>query len=431
MKDPNKLFVPRSAIRSEKVDWFSGREGLIKDCLNALGGEGTSLILYGERGVGKTSLAWRIMEILNNPRNEGRSLMSIGSDRNYKCVWLECKDTMESVEAVLVNLLRPQDEPFSLSQQFKDVYEDREFLESTERKYAFNLFSIINVEWKFKTRPSEKRFSGETDAFLPPIQKLYAFLEDVLSNINRKNPGTDLIIFLDEVDRLPSKAGLGSLIKNTSGVRFALVGVADNVNDLVEDHPSVNRKLMGATFEVPTLSFEEIEWIFKRAEKAAKEEVSFTSQFMQMAVEYSAGFPFLAQMFGFYAVKHAFDRGGRYQYPMRIDEQDLSKAIDETKTFHLQSMSVKQNAIEDATDNLTRASILRLLWQKNVWTSVEQIRREVPPEHQAYIGPQIRKLKGIGVLKENPDKLVKIIDPVTRMLLKYRLDMIEKGSITL
>lgn len=266
---------------------------------------------------------------------------------------------------------------------------------------------------------------------MTPIQKLYAFLEDVLSNISRKNPETDLIIFLDEVDRLPSKAGLGSLIKNTSGVRFALIGVADNVNDLVEDHPSVNRKLMGATFEVPTLLPGEIEWIFKRAEQMSKGEISFSSQFMAMAIEYSAGFPFLAQLFGFHAVKHALARGDAYQYPLRIDEQDLDKAIDEVKAFYLTSLSVKQNAIEEATDNLTRASILRLLWQKNVWMSVEQIRTEVPPEHQAYIGPQIRKLKGIGVLKENPGRLVKIIDPVTRVLLKYRLDMIEKGSITL
>jgi AAA ATPase domain len=431
MKDPNKLFVPRSAIRSEKFNWFSGRQGLMKNCLDALGGEGTSLVLYGERGVGKTSLAWRVMEMLNSAPEKRQNLMDIGCDRNYKCVWLECKDSMENVEAVLVNLLRHQDEPFSLSQQFKNVYEDREFLESTEKKYAFNLFSIITVEWKFKVKPGEKRLAGETDALLTPIQKLYAFLEDVLSQINRKNPDTDLIVFLDEVDRLPSKAGLGSLIKNTSGLRFALVGVADNVNNLVEDHPSVNRKLMGATFEVPTLLPEEVEWIFKRAEQISQEEIRFSSQFMAMAVEYSGGFPFLAQLFGFHAVKHALQRGDTYQYPLRIDEQDLDKAIGEVKAFYLKSLSVKQNAIEDATDNLTRVSILRVLWKKNTWMSVEQIRKEVPPEHQAYIGPQIRKLSGIGILKENPDKLVKIIDPVVRMLLKHRLDMIEQGRITL
>jgi AAA ATPase domain len=434
MRDLNQLFVPRSAIRSDKVGWFSGRKGLIGDCLNALGGEGTSLILYGERGIGKTSLAWQIMEILAGSHKvyQRQDLMHIGSDKNYKCVWLECKDTMESIEAVLVNLLRPQDEPFSLSQQFKNVYEDKDFLESSERKYSFNLFSLINVEWKFRTDPGEKRFSSSTtDAFLTPIQKLYAFLEDVLNTIARKNPEADLIIFLDEVDRLQNKDRLGSLIKNTSRARFALVGVADNMRDLVEDHASVDRKLMAAAFEVPTLSSEEIKWIFQRAEKVSKGDISFSNNFVNMAVEYSFGFPFLAQQFGFHAVKNALIRERTSGKPFSVSEIDFNKAVEEITTFHLNSLGAKQNAIEDATDNSTRVSILTLLWKKNTWMSVEQIRREVPPEQQPYIGPQIRKLRNIGILKENSDKLVKIIDPITRILIKCRLDLIQKGIITL
>ena len=76
----------------------------------------------------------------------------------------------------------------------------------------------------------------------------------------------ELLVFLDEFDRVPNPLGMGELIKTSDQCRFAIIGVADNIGRIINDHTSAERKLQDSTFPVPGMDEREMRTIFERAE---------------------------------------------------------------------------------------------------------------------------------------------------------------------
>ena len=89
-----RIFTPRTPVA--KRDRFAGRTAQVLDVLNAVAQPGTHVVLYGERGVGKTSLANVLSEFVQPLwDNIGKTVrINCTTEDSYKTIWTRVLDEM-------------------------------------------------------------------------------------------------------------------------------------------------------------------------------------------------------------------------------------------------------------------------------------------------------------------------------------------------
>ena len=200
-------------------DLFAGRESQITDVLGAVGQSGQHVILFGERGVGKTSLAslthefWTYMQ---RDSNVCSVRCNCGSADTYQSIWQE------------------------IAQLISDQYEKRgEELPSGDA--WTELYTDI--------------IAGEATT-----HKVRRFLDLA---------GKTFIIVIDEFDQVEDEDTIqefSNTIKALSDflvpTTIILVGVADTVDDLIQNYSSIERALRQV--RMPAMSTDELIQIVER-----------------------------------------------------------------------------------------------------------------------------------------------------------------------
>lgn len=285
-----QAFAPRTPISSR--DLFAGRWGEIKSLVDAVSQVGLHVVLYGERGVGKTSLANVIpfiLEFFDQKGSPTRTTTRITVRTNANSA-----DTFSSVWA----------------KAFDEIY------------WYENSPSI-----GFRPMPGRQ---------VTTLRQAYGLgdqlsIEDVRRTLSTL-PGSVFVI--DEFDRLPRKhtAQFTDLVKALSDgaidTTVVLVGVADTVDTLVKDHASISRALI--QIPLKPMKIEELRQILENAEKklgividrVAGERIALMSQ----------GRPHYTHLVGLLAVRAACARhSGVVSFPdvARAFEQ-AAKAADHT-----------------------------------------------------------------------------------------------------
>jgi Cdc6-like AAA superfamily ATPase len=207
------VFRPGTPI--DKQQLFAGRIDQINDVLNASLQPGRHVILFGERGVGKTSLARVISEIIK---------VSIGY-KLLNCGTINC-----------------------------DVGDD---FNSLWRKIFRELsFVMDSLEPGFRPQTTQEDVSIES---ILPNRELGP--DDVRYMLGRIREHT--LIVIDELDKLSdrrARARLADTIKNLSdhavNTTLMLVGVGDAVDELIAEHQSIERALVQVP--MPRMSFNEL-----------------------------------------------------------------------------------------------------------------------------------------------------------------------------
>ena len=267
-----KYFTPNAPI--DKKTLFAGRIAQVLGVIDAVNQKGQHVILYGERGVGKTSLSSVISQFLD-----------VGP---ILCPRVNCDrtDTFESV--------------------WKKLFSEIEMIAEQQVPGFGNRATRNRI-------PASELFQGD----LTPngVRKaLVRLSEDSLP-----------ILILDEFDRLnpAAKTIFADLVKMLSDhavpATVVLVGVADSVNELIEEHASVERALV--QIRLPRMSRSEIGEIIGNGlnalglgiEPAANDQIVHLAQ----------GLPHYAHLLGLYAVRAAAAR----QTPETIRVSDTEKAI--------------------------------------------------------------------------------------------------------
>src|SRR5712692_1801207 len=197
----SSVFRPGTPI--DKQQLFAGRLDQVNDVLNAALQPGRHVIMFGERGVGKTSLARVISEIIRV--SKGYRLLNCGT--------INC-----------------------------------------EKADDFNsLWRKIFRELSFIRESSEVGFKGQALQSDVPLESMLPNRElnsDDIRYVLEKIKDHTLII-IDELDRLTDRAArsqLADTIKNLSdhsvNSTLILVGVADSVEELISEHHSIERALV-------------------------------------------------------------------------------------------------------------------------------------------------------------------------------------------
>ncbi|MGD9701589.1 MAG: AAA family ATPase [Acidimicrobiia bacterium] len=248
-------FTPHSPISRPAV--FRGRISQIRASIDAMASPGLHVVLYGERGVGKTSLASVLTQILKDVQAHSRVICS-------------------------------RDDTFS-----------------KVMKRALHQIALTNVRAPFG-------FTGDVrpDGFtLADAQEPQGYGPDEIATTLTALPPLVVLVF-DEFDRLTPEASapFADLIKSLSDrgstATIVLVGVASDVGELLSNHQSVSRCLR--QISIPRMSDGEVAEIIDLGMKSAG--FSFRRLDTRAAIiDTAQGFPYYAHLLSLYAGQVAVD----------------------------------------------------------------------------------------------------------------------------
>ncbi len=269
--DAGKYFTPTAPIDEKAL--FAGRRGQLQSVIDVVNQKGQHAVLYGERGVGKTSLSFVMSKYLGAEPVLCPRANCDGMD-TFETVWRKIFGEIDMVAERRVA-------------GFSDAVR-------TDRHSALELFG------------SDEGPNG--------VRKVLGRLaENALP-----------IIIIDEFDVLPpeTKGIFADLIKALSDhavpATVVLVGVADGVSDLISEHQSVERALV--QIRVPRMSQSEISEILDNGLRSL--ELQMEPPAKNRIVKLAQGLPHYAHLLGLHSVRAAGQRRSSV-----INLHDVDKAI--------------------------------------------------------------------------------------------------------
>jgi Cdc6-like AAA superfamily ATPase len=234
------VFTPGAPVDSFAL--FAGRTSQVMDVVDAINQRGQHVVLYGERGVGKTSLA----NVLSEVFVEG--------------------DTGEALWSAKVNC--------NTTDSYHSVWS--------------NIFRELGREEEFQASWSERPPDPEDVRYL--LQRL----------------GRRVLIVMDELDRLEDDGALSQLadtIKtlsdNSVDATLVLVGVADSINELIGDHRSVERALNQVSIQ--RMSIAELTEIIDKG--LARLDLEITDAARERIARLSEGLPHYTHLLALHAAQ--------------------------------------------------------------------------------------------------------------------------------
>jgi len=289
-----KAFQPRSPISAR--EFFAGRGEQLTTVNDAVAQTGLHVVLFGERGVGKTSLA-NIIEPLLYVMEKSVA----GHDAQPRLV-------------VKVNT--------NNSDQFDDVWH-RAFDEITWEDESATV--------GFKARPQVQRVTL-TQAFGIPKVPGIDDVRRVLSALRRS------VFIFDEFDRGSDtmKRSFTDLIKALSDYAIdstvVVVGVAETVDQLVRDHASIVRAIV--QIQLPRMTERELRDILEKASNVLT--IEFANDASSLIVRMSQGLPHYTHLIGLHATRQAANRLSR-----RVEVQDVHASFSQAMQQAIQSIRDK------------------------------------------------------------------------------------------
>ena len=297
-----KVFTPSAPI--DQLSLFAGRVSQRRAVVDAIFQRGRHAMLFGERGVGKTSLASVLREHLESigqfivaPR------VNCDDSDDYSTIWLK-------------------------------VFGD---LRVSEKRRAVGFTPEVQQVVR-----SVSDSIGEGTSVTPHL------VRQLLEELGKQ---TILIVIIDEFDRAASRVGtqFADTIKMLSDqsvpVTLVLVGVGETVSSLINEHASIERAL--AQVRVPRMSTSELQEIVDgglsevgmSADTVARDQIAALSQ----------GLPHYTHLITLYAARNANDSGldvvGLENVAAGIREAVENAQETITTTHHRAVMSTRSDSL--------------------------------------------------------------------------------------
>ncbi|HFH4378483.1 AAA ATPase domain-containing protein [Pseudomonas aeruginosa] len=336
---------------------FVGRTELIKLCIQAINAPTGLISVYGKRGVGKSSLLRQIQQMALGEytlaKRAGIAYLIPENPRTYLTVYYSCDSLIENGKDLLSRLCNDQSDEDSLLRLVPD--DGKEIVEFTRSKEVSAGADLKVVNWGAKgveTTKYARTVPGDI------VQTFRNYVDSVVTHqVKKRMKRNGLLIILDEFDVIKDKEGIGSLIKSltTPDVKFAICGIGRDLNDLVEDHASVERLIEQGVLPVKTMTKPESEEIIERAVQLFKGEIKFEPGAASRIAEIAQGYPYFVQLIGKQCVNEANLRGTNI-----IDDAIFQNVLDGIKNGSaLPTLEMQyQRAIGNSED---RQTLLHLL----------------------------------------------------------------------
>jgi hypothetical protein len=266
------IFRPSSP--TDDVKLFRGRSREIESVLTGIAEVGQHPVIYGERGVGKTSLSYIARALF----------MGMTADEALS-VRVQCSDS-ESFTDVWTHF-------------FRSFRTEVEALDKEQRESLKDVVERV-----------------ETLLMFPDTDELA--VHDVVEALSLVASRTHLLVVLDEFDRLggyKETTPFADLIKSLSDdlvpMTLIIVGVADNIDGLIQGHQSIARNIRQVA--MPRMSETELAEIliggFAAYSEKTGESLSCDSRTAASVARISQGFPYYTHLLGGAAGAEAIREG--------------------------------------------------------------------------------------------------------------------------
>jgi len=297
--EAGRVFTPTTPIDERAL--FAGRRRQLQKVIDAINQKGQHAVIFGERGVGKTSLSNVLSSFLSQQTN-----ILVLSPR----VNCDGQDTFESVwKKVLDQITR------------NDAKQEAGFVKSVKTKRH-----AVSQELATPTTPDSIR--------------------QMLTNLAL---GSLPILIIDEFDRLHQKvkAAFADTIKSLSdhavGATVILVGVADTINDLIREHQSVERALV--QIRMPRMSAQEITEIINNGMQRLR--MTIDDDATERIVALSQGLPHYTHLLARDSARGALNAGS-LQITVSIVDDAIRKALEDAQqsiqsAWHKATSSPRKN----------------------------------------------------------------------------------------
>jgi len=253
-----RVFTPAAPINETAL--FSGRRDQVRRVIDGINQRGQHVIIFGERGVGKTSLANVLTGYLKTVTLAPR-VNCDGAD-DYASIW-------------------------------RKVFSE---IELTKKTKAVGFVTTEATETQVLSQTLPKKITPEL----------------VRQSLTLIGGQVQLIVVIDEFDRLPEgpvRRLFADTIKTLSDhsipVTLVVVGVADTVDTLIAEHQSIERALVQV--QMPRMSRQELEEIITKGLDRLK--MAVNDDALRRIALLSQGLPHYTHLLGLHAAREAIDHG--------------------------------------------------------------------------------------------------------------------------
>ncbi len=270
------VLTPSQPVTEAKA--FAGRRKVLSRLIDAIEDQRLHVVLYGSRGMGKTSL----LHVLTQRARDAR----------YQVVYGSC----------------------GVGTTFSDLFR--------------GLCAEIPLRFHQNARGSGSEASRETIAsLLPPGDLSAREIADMLGGLI----GTRVLMIVDEFDRSGDgdfRERIADLIKTLSDravrVQLIIAGVGTNLAELIEHIPSIQRNIIG--LQIPLMSDDEVRELLEIAHNQAG--LTFSDEAAQLIVLVARGWPYVATLLAHHAALSAI-RAKRVEVGVADAREAIHQAAEE------------------------------------------------------------------------------------------------------
>lgn len=254
----SRAFSPAAPIT--RADLFAKRGARMDDVIEVITQPGQHAVVYGERGVGKTSFVAVMGDIYKNVLLTGRTNCSSGDD--FTTIWHHVAESISIVlEKPTPGFKRP------------------------DSRIVTNAGGVLNQD----------------DLTPNDVRRALSFLAE----------SSSVVVFIDEFDRvtdLKTRRQFADTIKALSdysvGATILLVGVADSVSELISEHESINRNLV--QLHMPRMTPNELTEIIDKGLDVVS--MTITSDAKQRIIRLSRGLPHYTHLLALHAARASVEK---------------------------------------------------------------------------------------------------------------------------
>lgn len=298
------LFSPAAPI--DEKDLFAGRREQIDKMLEAVWEKGKHAVLFGERGVGKTSLGKVFSAMFPKTLRHILAVREqVDPSDDFSSIWRKVfkdlrvrrVDTPDGTHEPLANDYPGEIQPDDIRREFADIF-------------SSNDVPIIVIDEFDKARDSNDK-------------RIHELMANTVKHLSDYSVNATII----------------------------LIGVADDVNDLIGEHPSITRCL--EQIPMPRMAREELREIIDKRLKLLGMKMEPDAYWK--IIELSRGLPSYVHLLGLYSVQAAIKRQS-----LNVSEADVDTAIKRALEKSQESTQADYSAAvhSNRADNLYRQVLL-------------------------------------------------------------------------
>jgi len=401
----HQAFTPFAPITLP--DFFAGRLDVVRSVISELSAPGRQVAIFGERGVGKTSLAELLGFFTEFPPDRVRI---------YRC---GAEDTFDTIFADLLSAAGA-----GLT------------VDTVERERGLK----GGARWTFAEMGGERRSRTV-------LRSLLAGTTVSKSRVLETFADAETLLIVDEYDRIDdprTHTRVAELIKAFSDSRstskIVIIGVAETLTELVGEHASLSRSL--AQIRLDRMSDAELADIVRRGEQRTS--IEFPEPVVHRIVRLADGFPHFVHLVALHSALETIDRlrNGAAPDRLRVDEASYAAGVSEAirRSEHTLSQGYEDAVVSTRRPTHVYELILQAIAMGD--SAVAQVRdiarhastlagREYQPSQLSNaLGRLIRDEKG-EILTKVRDGYYKFTNPLMRAYVRLLLDERYRGQLRL